>query len=71
MTVFFIIIVLAVILQLAAKFGVNPQKNFKDNARIATGIAFVFTGVSHFVVPEKFMEHHDQLPGIISLCQWR
>jgi len=56
MTVFFIIIVLAVILQLAAKFGLNPQKNFKDNARAATGIAFIFTGVSHFVIPEKFME---------------
>ena len=56
MTVFFIIIVLAVILQLAANFGLNPQKNFKDNARMATGIAFVFTGAAHFVIPEKFME---------------
>src|SRR5215213_8300926 len=56
MTVFFIIIILAVILQTAAKTGINPQKNFWSNARIATGIAFIFTGVSHFMIPEKFME---------------
>jgi len=56
MTVFFIIIVLAIILQLAAKIGVNPLKNFRDNARIATGAAFVLTGVSHFLMPGKFME---------------
>lgn len=56
MTVFFIIIVLAVILHLAAKVGLNPQKNFKDNARTATGLAFVFTGVSHFVIPEIFIK---------------
>lgn len=56
MTVFFIIIVLAIILQLAAKIGLNPNRQFRDNARIATGIAFIFTGVSHFLIPEKFME---------------
>lgn len=32
------------------------MKNFKNNARMATGLAFVFTGVSHFIVTEKFME---------------
>jgi uncharacterized membrane protein len=56
MTVFLIIIILAIILQTAAKIGINPQKNFRANARIATGIAFIFTGISHFMIPEKFME---------------
>ena len=56
MTVFLIIIVFAIILQLTAKIGLNPLKNFKDNARIATGVAFIFTGISHFLIPEKFME---------------
>ena len=56
MTVFFIIIVLAIILQIAAKIGWNPLKAFRDNARAATGLAFVLTGVSHFLMPGKFME---------------
>jgi len=56
MTVFFMIIIPAVILQIAAKLGINPQQRFRDNARTATGIAFIFTGVSHFVIPGKFME---------------
>jgi uncharacterized membrane protein len=56
MTVFFIIIVLAIILQIAARIGPNPNKEFRDNARIATGAAFILTGVSHFLIPEKFME---------------
>lgn len=56
MTVFFIIIILALLLHLASKIGLNPLKTFRDNARIATGIAFVLTGVSHFLIPEKFME---------------
>jgi uncharacterized membrane protein len=56
MTVFFIIITLAVLLHLASKIGLNPFKNFRENARIATGIAFVLTGISHFLIPEKFLE---------------
>lgn len=56
MTVFIVILLLALVLQAAAKFNLNPQKNFKDNARLATGAAFVFTGVSHFLAPGKFME---------------
>jgi hypothetical protein len=56
MTVFFMIIIPAVILQIAAKLGINPQQRFRDNARTATGIAFILTGVSHFVIPGKFME---------------
>jgi uncharacterized membrane protein len=56
MTVFFIIIVLAILLQLATKIGLNPFKNFRDNARIATGFAFILTGLWHFLIPAKFME---------------
>jgi uncharacterized membrane protein len=56
MTVFLIIIVLAIILHTAAKMNFNPLKNFRDNARLATGAAFIFTGISHFVIPGKFME---------------
>ncbi len=56
MTVFFIIIVAAIILQLAARAGLNPLKNFRDNARVATGAAFILTGVSHFLIPGKFLE---------------
>src|SRR5690349_12944449 len=56
MTVFFIIIILAILLQLAAKINFNPVKTFRENARIATGMAFVFTGFSHFFIPGKFME---------------
>ena len=56
MTVFFIIIVLAIILQTAAKIGLNPLKTFRDNARLATGLAFILIGISHFLMPEKFME---------------
>jgi uncharacterized membrane protein len=56
MTVFLLIIILAAGLQLAAKAGLNPQKRFRDNARIATGIFFIFTGLSHFLVPGMFMK---------------
>lgn len=56
MTIIIIIIILAILLQLASKVSLNPMKNFKDNARIATGFAFIFTGVLHFMMPEKFME---------------
>lgn len=56
MTVFLLIIILAAGLQLAAKIGLNPNKRFRDNARIAAGIFFIFTGVSHFLMPEMFMK---------------
>lgn len=56
MTIFFIIILLASLLQLAAGIGINPMKKFRDNARFATGIAFIFTGVSHFLIPETFLK---------------
>jgi uncharacterized membrane protein len=68
MTVFFIIITLAVLLHLASKIGLNPFKNFRENARIATGIAFVLTGISHFLIPEKFLEMMPPfLPGHLFL----
>jgi uncharacterized membrane protein len=56
MTFFIIIIVLTIILHLAAKTGINPQKDFKVNARAATGFAFIFSGVSHFLIPGTFLE---------------
>jgi uncharacterized membrane protein len=56
MTVFFLIIILTIILQAAAKVGLNPQKTFRENARLATGATFVLTGISHFAIPEKFLE---------------
>lgn len=56
MTIFLLIVLLATGLQIAAKFNLNPLKDFRDNARIATGIAFVFSGFSHFAVPAKFLE---------------
>jgi uncharacterized membrane protein len=56
MPVFLLIIILAAGLQLAAKTGLNPQKRFRDNARIATGIFLIFTGLSHFLIPSVFMK---------------
>ena len=56
MTVFISIVVLSLLLQTAARFNLNLQKDFKGNARLATGFAFIFTGFSHFLAPDKFME---------------
>ncbi len=56
MTVFFLIFVLTGILYLAGKLGINPVKDFKNNARIGTGLTFIFAGVSHFIIPETFMK---------------
>lgn len=55
MSVFIMIFSFWALLYAAAKVGLNPIKNLKDNARIATGITFIFTGASHFIIPEKFM----------------
>jgi uncharacterized membrane protein len=55
MSVFLLIFLFLGLLHLAAKLGFSPIKNLKDNARIATGITFVFTGISHFIMPDKFM----------------
>ncbi|MBA3693731.1 MAG: DoxX family membrane protein [Acidobacteria bacterium] len=56
MTVFFLIFIFWGLLFGAAKLGFNPIKTVKDNARIATGLTFIFTGATHFLMPGKFME---------------
>jgi uncharacterized membrane protein len=56
MSVFFIIFILLVLLWGASKFGLNPVKSVKDNARIATGLTFIFTGLTHFLMPDKYLE---------------
>jgi uncharacterized membrane protein len=56
MTVFFLIFIFTAILFSASKIGINPIKGFKNNARIGTGLTFVFTGVSHFLMPDMFMK---------------
>ena len=56
MSVFFIILVFWILLFGAAKLGFNPLKSVRGNARIATGLTFVFTGTTHFLMPEKYLE---------------
>lgn len=56
MTVFFLIFIFIGISYLAAKIGVNPQKDFKSNARIGTGLTFIFAGILHFLIPDTFMK---------------
>ncbi|MDQ4122855.1 MAG: DoxX family membrane protein [Acidobacteriota bacterium] len=56
MTVFFLILMLLALLSAASKIGVNPIKNLKDNARIATGLTFIFIGATHFLIPDKYLE---------------
>ena len=56
MTVFFLIFIFWGLLFGTSKLGLNPIKTVKDNARIATGLTFVLTGTTHFLMPGKFME---------------
>ena len=56
MTVFFLILLFFALLFGASKIGFNPVKNLKDNARIATGLTFIFTGATHFLIPAKYLE---------------
>ncbi len=56
MTVFFLIFIFTGILFLASKTGINPIKDFKNNARIGTGLTFILAGVSHFLIPDTFMK---------------
>lgn len=56
MTVFFLILTLLALLFGASKIGFNPVKNLKDNARIATGLTFIFIGSTHFLIPGKYLE---------------
>ncbi|HEX8267930.1 MAG TPA: DoxX family membrane protein [Pyrinomonadaceae bacterium] len=56
MTVFFLILLFFALLFGASKIGFNPVKNLKDNARIATGLTFILTGATHFLIPDKYLE---------------
>jgi uncharacterized membrane protein len=56
MTVFFLIFIFLMLLFAAAKIGINPVASIKSNARIATGLTFIFIGATHFLMPEKYLE---------------
>ena len=56
MTVFFLIFIFCGLLFGAAKLGLNSIKTVKDNARTTTGLTFIFTGATHFLMSGKFME---------------
>jgi len=56
MTVFFLIILLTGLLVSASKVGINPMKTFRGNAAVATGLTFIFTGATHFLIPDTFMK---------------
>jgi uncharacterized membrane protein len=56
MTVFFLILLFFALLFGASKIGFNPVKNLKDNARLATGLTFILTGATHFLIPDKYLE---------------
>ncbi len=56
MTVFFLIFLISVLLFGAAKLGINPVSSVAGNARIATGLTFIFIGATHFLMPEKYLE---------------
>lgn len=40
----------------AARLGINPVLSARDNARLATGLSFIFIGATHFLMPEKYLE---------------
>ena len=56
MTVFFLIFIFWLVLFGAAKLGLNPIVSTISNARIATGLSFIFIGTTHFLMPEKYLE---------------
>jgi Predicted membrane protein len=56
MTVFLLILLILALLHGAAKAGLNPVKDFAANARIATGLTFIFIGATHFLAPGKYLE---------------
>jgi uncharacterized membrane protein len=56
MTVFFLILIFWIILYGATKLGLNPIDSAKSNARAATGLSFIFIGITHFLMPEKYLE---------------
>lgn len=56
MTVFLLILIIAGVLQLAALTRLNPNKQFRDNLRLALGVSFIITGVTHFLMPDIFIK---------------
>ena len=56
MTVFFLIFIFWIILFGAAKVGLNPIDSARSNARTATGLSFIFIGITHFLMPGKYLE---------------
>ncbi|HEX8736928.1 MAG TPA: DoxX family membrane protein [Pyrinomonadaceae bacterium] len=56
MTVFILIFIFWLLLFAAAKFGLNPIKSGESNARVATGMVFIFTGATHFLMTDKYLE---------------
>jgi uncharacterized membrane protein len=56
MTVFILILIFTGLLFIVSKIGLNPFKDFKNNARIGTGITFMLTGFFHFLMPATFMK---------------
>lgn len=56
MTVFLLILIIAGALQLAALTKLNPNKRFRDNLRLAAGAFFIFTGATHFLMPDMFLK---------------
>ncbi|HEX8267663.1 MAG TPA: DoxX family membrane protein [Pyrinomonadaceae bacterium] len=56
MTVFFLIFIILMMLSGASKIGLNPIISIRSNARIATGLTFIFTGATHFLMPGKYLE---------------
>ena len=56
MTVFFLIFIILLLLLGASKIGLNPIISIRSNARLATGITFIFIGATHFLMPGKYLE---------------
>ena len=56
MTVFFLILIFGGLLWGAAKLKISPFQTIKDNARVATGLTFIFIGATHFLFPGKYLE---------------
>ena len=56
MTVFFLILIFWIILYGATKLGLNPISSARSNARAATGLSFIFIGITHFLMPGKYLE---------------
>jgi uncharacterized membrane protein len=56
MTVFFLIFIIFALLYGGVRIGFNPIQTIKTNSRIATGLTFIFIGVTHFLMPGKYLE---------------